>query len=441
LRIATVSRYQGSPATGPTSTDRTEEFHAFIRATYSRLFAELRVSYPGSLATLFEWPGSEEALDPVLFMAHYDVVPAERPEQWSVEPFGGIVREGYIYGRGALDDKGSLCALLEACDALLREGERPRRTILIALGGDEEVGGNEGAAAVARHLAGKGHRLAAVFDEGGAIGYGLTQFTAAPFAYVGVAEKAQVDVRVTSHAEGGHSSQPSMHNPIHDLSRVLRHLTATSAPARVDGPMFTCLRAFAGGAPWWMRPILRFPRLTSRLVCAVLADSPEANATLRTTYAPTLISAGQAVNIVPGTAEAVVNIRVHPRETSETAIRRVRAAAAKHGRHVTVEQLHSFPEPVSMSPARGPYWAAMNRAVHDVFPGVVTVPYLMAGTTDSRHFAALTSRIYRFAPLQATSEELKRIHGIDERISIGNYLRAIAFFKNLIATTAGQEAP
>jgi carboxypeptidase PM20D1 len=147
------------------------------------------------------------------------------------------------------------------------------------------------------------------------------------------------------------------------------------------------------------------------------------------------------VNIVPGTAEAVVNIRVHPRETSETAIRRVRAAAAKHGRHVTVEQLHSFPEPVSMSPARGPYWAAMNRAVHDVFPGVVTVPYLMAGTTDSRHFAALTSRIYRFAPLQATSEELKRIHGIDERISIGNYLRAIAFFKNLIATTAGQEAP
>jgi carboxypeptidase PM20D1 len=171
-------------------------------------------------------------------MGHLDVVPIVpgTEAQWSHPPFAGDIADGHVWGRGTLDDKSSVIAVLEAVEKLAGEGYRPRRTIYLAFGHDEEVGGPEGAAKVVEALAARGvTHFAFVADEGGAVGQGLVPGIDKPTALIGVAEKGYLNLRLTVAGEGGHSSTPPAETNVGILSRAVARLEATPFPARLEG--------------------------------------------------------------------------------------------------------------------------------------------------------------------------------------------------------------
>ncbi|MCA9560604.1 MAG: M20/M25/M40 family metallo-hydrolase, partial [Myxococcales bacterium] len=181
------------------------------------------------LGVMFTWKGTDPTLEPLLLLAHADVVPVDRPEAWTHPPFGGRRVEGFLWGRGALDDKASLMAQLEAAAWLIGQGFQPKRTVLFAFGHDEETTG-KGAAAIADHLEAEGVRAHLVLDEGGMVTQGVIPGIERPVAIVGVAEKDAFSVRLTAEDVGGHASMPPPHTAAGRVGRAVALLEANPWP-------------------------------------------------------------------------------------------------------------------------------------------------------------------------------------------------------------------
>jgi len=179
----------------------------FLERTYPATHRALKRELVNGDGLLYTWPGSDPAARPILLMAHQDVVPVEPGTEstWRYPPFDGTIAEGFVWGRGALDDKGSLILIMEAVESLLADGFQPRRTVYLASGFDEEVGGHQGSATIAALLASRGVRLEYVLDEGRAVVEGLVPDVSRPVAMIGVAEKGFVSAELTCETEGGHS--------------------------------------------------------------------------------------------------------------------------------------------------------------------------------------------------------------------------------------------
>src|SRR6266496_820126 len=206
LRFKTVS-YQDSSQFDVREFDG---FQLYLRTTFPRLHAALKLEKVNGYGLLYEWTGSDPNRQPIVLLAHQDVVPVEpgTESRWTEPPFEGRIAGGYVWGRGALDDKGSLVGILEAVEHLVAAGTKPRRTVYLAFGYDEEIGGRRGAARIADLLASRNVHPELVLDEGGALANGLVAGISAPVALIGIAEKGYVTVGLTAQAEGGHSSMP-----------------------------------------------------------------------------------------------------------------------------------------------------------------------------------------------------------------------------------------
>src|SRR5258705_11496160 len=174
-------------------------FQDYLRKSFPKLHARLKREVTAGYSLLYEWRGTDTTLKPILLLAHQDVVPVEAgtESRWTEPPFAGRIADGYVWGRGALDDKGNLMALLEAVERLVSEGWTPKPTIYLAFGHDEEVGGMHGAARTAALLASRGVKLEYVLDEGGAIATGLVPGIPGPVALVGIAEKGYLSLELT----------------------------------------------------------------------------------------------------------------------------------------------------------------------------------------------------------------------------------------------------
>jgi carboxypeptidase PM20D1 len=419
-------------------------FRSFLRESYPRVFATLQWEEVNTHSLLGRWPGTAGAGKPAMFLAHYDVVPVDPADagKWTAEPFGGEIREGFVWGRGALDDKVNLISILEAIDALLAAGWAPGRDLYFGFGHDEEVGGEQGAARIAELLAARGIALEWMVDEGGAISLpGMVQGVDRPVAVVGIAEKGYLSLELLARAAGGHSSVPRKDSSILALARALDALDRDPFPQSLE-----YLQWMAGA----LAPELDFlPRLVVRnlwlfgpLLAPFLEELPEIHAMTRVTQAPTMLAAGVKDNVQPTEARAVVNFRLLPGWTIERVRARVAQIVAAQGVEVRVLKANeASPAPSSMS---GPGWQALDASIQAAWreagdagagaenSALTVVPFLVMGGTDLKRYASIAGDQYRFGFVPMTKADFRRVHGIDERVPVAGYLDNIRFYSHLL---------
>jgi carboxypeptidase PM20D1 len=433
VRIRTISRKEGVVE----DPESFLAFHAFLEAAYPRVQAAFQREVVADYSLLYTLTGSDPSLPPMLLMAHQDVVPVEAGTEndWEAPPFSGEIRDGYVYGRGSVDDKGYLVAVMEAMEVLLAAGFEPRRTIMLAFGHDEEVLGS-GAKAVARLLGERNVHPWFVLDEG--MGVLLdSPLTGKPATLIGIAEKGYVTVRVTARAEGGHSSMPPRETAAERLSRAILAIRARPFPGHMeDGPIAGMLDAFAPHLGFAQRAVLSNRWAFGPLLGSRIGSTPAGNALLRTTIAPTELGGGTKENVLPQEVHALVNLRLNPRDTVEGALEHLRRSVA--GIEGIKIEIHGTPtEPSPVSSTTSDSYALLAAAARAHSPeGAPVAPMLVLGGTDSRYYAPISENVYRFAPEWGLQSEYSRIHGTGERMSLENLGRMTRFFAQLVETGA-----
>ncbi len=429
LRIPTVSRAEADE----TDWRAFERFREALAAAYPAIHAAAERELVAGHTMLWRWPGAAPSQPPVVLMAHQDVVDPGRLADWRQPAFGAelVEHEGAatIWGRGTIDDKGSLVGLLEAAEALAAGGFRPRRDVWFVFGHDEETHGT-GAAAAAALLAQRRVVPELVLDEGGAIVGGFLPGVDARLAAIGITEKGVANFRLTVTGQGGHSSAPPRDSAIFRLARAVARIQRRPFPARLTAASQGMFRAAGAGSrgvlPWlyrgvaWSAPLLR----------RALQSKPEGAAMTRTTVVATRISGGHALNAVPERAEAILNARILAGESLAGTLDRLRAATGDAG--VEVELVSGW-EPAPIAPTDGPGWDRLVSTIAEVFPDVVPTPYGQTGATDSRSFAILTPAVYRFTPFDLSDAERAALHAVDERIRVDAWLAGIAFYRAFLA--------
>jgi carboxypeptidase PM20D1 len=431
IRFRTVSNQDAAQ----NQTGEWDKLRAWLAATYPRAHAAMTKRLVGQ-TLLYSWPGSDPEAQPIIVMAHQDVVPVTpgTEQDWKHQPFAGTIAEGAVWGRGAIDDKGSLIALFEAMEALAAQGFTPRRTIYLVSGHDEEVGGT-GAAAVAKVLAAEKVRALFTIDEGGVITTD-TPMIGAPAMMIGVAEKGYATLQVTAPAVGGHSSAPPREIGSVNLAKAVLAIHADQFPVELRGPGASMLEVLAAKAGGISKMAIANRWLFAPQIRAQLAASPAAEALFHTTIAPTMLTGSPKENVLPQSANALINYRIAPWDSSAKVIERARAAVK--GLPVTVEWTERKPrEPTPVSSTTSQGWKLIVAAAHADRPGMAFSPYLVAGGTDSRNMAAVSDDVYRFMPIELDSDDIKLLHGTNEHISLKNLENQIRFFARLIATAAG----
>ncbi len=412
--------------------------HAHLRASFPRVHAALEVATLNEHSLLYTWRGSDASLEPMLCAAHLDVVPVEPGTEgdWEHPPFAGAIADGYIWGRGTMDDKLSVLGLLEAAEALLAEGFAPRRTIYLAFGHDEEVGGRAGAAAIASRLAGEGVRLESVLDEGLMLTSGLIPGIAEDVALIGIAEKGYLTVELSTRDAGGHSSVPPRSTAVGRLARALTRLEEQPLAGGIDGPAGQMFATLAPHLPFGQR--LAFANLwcLGWLVEGQLASKPTTDALLRTTTAATVFSGGIKANVLPQHARALVNFRIHPRDSVASVLAHIEAVVADTGVAVSPVEGGFSGEPSAVSPTDGAPFQRLARTVREVFPEALVAPSLMIAATDTRHYSGLSGSIFRFSPQRLTPADRTRFHGTNERLEVEGYAAAIAFYRQWLRNGA-----
>jgi carboxypeptidase PM20D1 len=421
--------------TMPHDTAAFEGLHEYLAATYPLVHTALEVERVNGLSLLYRWEGADSSARPVILMGHLDVVPVipGTEAEWTHPPFAGIVADGYVWGRGTLDDKVSVVAILEAVEALLSDGFRPPRTVYLAFGHDEEIGGGQGAGAIAELLHSRGvDEIAMVLDEGGAIVEGGQLGLDGLVALVGIAEKGYVSLELVVEGEGGHSSVPPSSTNIGILSRAITRLEENPFPADLSGATGAMFETIAPELPFGARIAFANRWLFDPLLRALIAGSPQGSAMVRTTTAATMFTAGVKDNVLPIRATAVVNFRILPGETPETVAGRVRAAIDDDRVQVRGEERGWPPSPIS-DPS-SPAFAMLERTIREVVPrtDLVVTPYLVTGGTDAKYYSGRSPNVYRFLPAVFEPDALSRFHGTDERLSVESFGSTVAFFRRLI---------
>lgn len=412
--------------------------HAHLEQAFPRAHAELLREKVGDHSLLYTWRGADPALPPILLAAHQDVVPVEPGTEasWREDPFGGRIADGFVWGRGAIDNKSAVVGTLEAVEMLLGEGFRPARTVLLAFGHDEEVGGSRGAREIAALLERRGVRLEMVLDEGGVIGEGVMPGVEVPTALVGIAEKGFLSVELTSRGAGGHSSLPPAESAIGILGQAIARLERNPMPARMEEPTRRMFERIAPRLPFPQRAALANQWLTRPLVMRGLEGSPNTNAMVRTTLAPTLFQAGTKDNVLASQARAVVNVRILQGDSVEGVLAHVRRVIDDERIEVRPGGAFSAePSPVSSPESEG--FRTLEGAIRSVFPDAIVAPYQVVVVTDARYYAPLSRSVFRFLPLRLGPQDLQRMHGTDERVAVRDYESAVRLYRRFIRDAAG----
>lgn len=405
---------------------------AHLAASFPAFHAATTLEQVGKYSLLFTWQGSDPAAGPIALLAHQDVVPVApgTEKDWQYPPFDGVVADGFVWGRGSWDDKGNLYSILEAAEALAKAGFPPQRTIYLAFGHDEEVSGTRGAQAIAALLQSRGVKLDFVLDEGLLITEGILKGLDQPMALIGVAEKGYATLVLNARATPGHSSMPPRDTAIGMMSAALTHLENARLPMQIRSTVSEMFATIAPEMSGFNRVVLSNLWLFKPLLLREFEKSGPTEATVRTTTALTIFNAGDKDNVLPGNAEAVVNFRLLPGDTQASVTEHVRKTVANAKIEIKPYPGNTDPPPVTGTASAS--YRALNTTIREVFPDALVAPGLMVAATDSRHYAGVTDNIFRFSPVRANAEDLKRFHGTNERLSIANYADMIRFYRRLM---------
>jgi len=426
LRIPTMSRNAVEETDWP-SFDR---FLETLPVLYPALHETLDLERHGH-SLLYRWRGRDQGA-PTVLMAHYDIVPAT-DEGWTHPPFSADVtgsgEHRLLWGRGAIDDKGAAVAILEAVEALVREGYQPAADVYLSFGHDEETVGS-GAQAIAAALAGRGIRPALVLDEGGAVVERIFPGVTAPIAVVGVSEKGITSVRLTVEQEGGHASTPPAMTATVRLARAITRLNARPFPARLSETNLRMVETLGAHATGPLRTVFTRARSLQPVLRAVFGRlSDETRAIVRTTTAVTQLRGSLAANALPETAEAIVNTRIAVGSSVAETLDHLRRAIRDDA--VRVEAVDAS-EPSPVSPSDGPHWDRLAAAIGAVHPRAIVTPYIMLGASDSRHFTGICDAVYRFTPFELSATQRGALHARDEHIHVDTWFRGIDVYTHLL---------
>ncbi|KDA04987.1 hypothetical protein DC31_02795 [Microbacterium sp. CH12i] len=430
IQLPTVSAELEERGTAPF-----EEFVALIAELYPLTHQHLTLERHTEFGLLFHWKGASDA-GPLVLMAHYDVVPVDESDDWTHPPFAGVIADGWVYGRGTLDDKGPLIVVLEAVENLLATDFTPARDVYLSFGGNEETFG-AAAVEIAQVLKDRGIMPWLVLDEGGAVVDAPLSFVKGRAAMIGVGEKGVLTLKLSARGQGGHASAPPTLTAVRRIARAVNRLAPGTFRPRTPKAISRMLSQFSaqssGPSRLLLKVLSRVPFLTAR-VFAALGGEPAAM--VRTTVAPTMQSGGTAVNVIPSQASATVNLRIALGETVARAVARVRRRI--HDPLVSIEVLEGS-EPSPESPTDNAQFALLGRALEEAFPGVPPVPYVMMAATDSRHFHRYSPAVYRFAPLEMSNAQRAAIHGVDESVEIATLERGEVFHRALLENLNGTD--
>lgn len=407
--------------------------HAYLEEVFPNVHTSLKKEVVNNYSLLYTWQGRDESLKPILLMAHQDVVPVtpETEKNWAYPPFEGRIAEGYVWGRGALDDKSSMMAILESIEELILDGFVPKRGIYFAFGHDEEIGGKKGAAKISELFQSRKIQLEYVLDEGGVISRGIIPDVSCPIALIAIAEKGYISLKLKVEAEGGHSSIPPRHTAVGILSKAITRLEEHPFPTNLDH--ITYLFAHVGPKmPFFQKMVFANLWLFSPLIEHMLNKSPETDALIRTTTAATMISGGTKENVLPIESTAIVNFRILPGENINNVIEHVKKTV--NDPRVQIKTMDIGNDPSSISDIQSNSYKILQETIHQIAADseLVVAPFLGVGGTDSRYFTGLTKNVYRFLLIEMGPEDVKRMHGTNERISIENYSSLVKFYYQLI---------
>ena len=398
-------------------------FHRFLEETFPLTHEKLSLEKINDYSLLYTWEGSDASKKPIILMSHQDVVPVDEPtlNDWEGGPFEGKITDTDIIGRGTLDDKGTLIGLMEAVEKLLEESFTPSRTIYLAFGHDEEVGGANGAAKIAEHLKAKGVHAAMTLDEGGFLADDLVPGITSSVAMVNLAEKGFASFRLIVETSGGHSSSPPKENTIGMLAQAIVDLENNQRPYKLVKPIDYQLEYMGAELPFFQKVAFANPWLFKKPILEAL------NA--HTTTAPTIIDGGIKSNVIPTVAEATINFRILPGETIASVQEHIESTISEK---VKVESVGFLTNPSPVSGIDSDAYKTLEKTIRDMFPNSIVVPGLIGGGTDARYFYDISDDVYRFYPIRLGPESLSRFHGIDEKISKDNYKEIIEFSYHLI---------
>lgn len=428
VRCQTVSSFEPSPEADAAF----EELHRFLKKAYPHVHKSLKLELVQNHSLLYTWAGTQPELPPVMLTAHQDVVPADPSslDQWEHPPFDGVIADGCVWGRGTLDIKNQLIAIFEAVEGLLQAGYQPRRTLLLAFGHDEELGGPQGAHNIAATLAERGIRLEALLDEGmGIITSGLPGVTS-PVALISNAEKGYLTLELKVESPPGHSAMPPRQTAIGILAAALTRLEAHPFPSH-SSVLYTLFHAIGKRASFGLRLAFANLWLLDGIVRTVLGKIPETSAAIRTTTAVTLISGGIKDNILPREARAGVNFRLYPGDTIEKVVATVKRIIADERVQITVPSRGAWEATRACSVDTLAFQGVVD-ALHYVFGDVPAAPFLTLGATDARHYEKVSESALRFSPILVEPGDMARVHGINERIRVTALDKMVAFFAFLI---------
>jgi len=410
----------------------------WFEINYPTVYSQLRAERVAQHSLVLTWLGADASAAPGLFMAHLDVVPVEPGTEadWIHPAFGGVVADGFIWGRGALDVKSGAVALHEAIRELVAAGFQPQRSLYFAFGHDEEIGGAAGNGAIVPWMQERGIELQFVIDEGGFILDGLIpELEPAPVALIDIAEKAYCTIHLRAKSVGGHSSMPPVSTAVGKIAAAIHKLESNPFPLRLTAPIEAQFRHLAPEMPLLQRFALSNLWLTAPLIKSQLAADARARSLIQTSTAATIIAGGVKENVVPQQATATVNFRLLPGDTPEAVLKHVTDLIDDSD---VVAELGLTTEPAAPSSADSATYKAIARSTREIHPDCIVLPTLLVGATDSRHYRSIAKEVYRFSGLRLHLDDVAGFHGTNERMRIDYFADGVRIMMRMIQNLSSE---
>lgn len=408
-------------------------FHDFLETSFPNLHTQLKKELVNEHSLMYTWKGTNPSKEPIILAAHMDVVPVDyaSKKDWDENPFSGKISGDYIYGRGTIDDKGSLLAIMESIEYLIKEGFEPSRSVILVFGHDEEIGGNEGAREMARVLEQRGVRAWMVIDEGGTLATGIVPGVNSTVALIGTSEKGYVSLELSANMKGGHSSMPEPSNALEAVNKAVCTLKSNPLPDRFSEPIQGFIDHIGPHLPFVQKMAFANTWLFRPLIFSTYKKSASGAALIHTTQVVTMFNSGLKDNVVPTRAKAVVNYRLLPGDKPEGILKRAKDLI--NDTLVKVTLYDDFGAEASpISDHNSDEFAFLAGAIMAVNQEVIVSPYLVLGATDGRYYYNISDKVFRFSPIPLQANDLSRIHGINERVSVEGYSKSVSFYATLI---------
>lgn len=406
-------------------------FHGWLESTYPNAHAVMERERVNELSLLYRWPGRSDC-KPIGFISHLDVVPVEEEsiEDWSHPPFAGTVADGHVWGRGSVDTKSNLVMTMEAVERLAYDGFTPSCDVYLLFGHDEEIGGSNGAGAMSQSLAEQGIHFDWVLDESG--GGSIHTDGSSKWAQITLSQRGYVTFELTATGVGGHSAVPLRPNAILRLSRALMRLSDSSMPGGLEGLALDMVKARVQRRSYFERLLVANTWITEPLVERIIESMPGGAAILRTTHSPTVIDGGQKDNVLPKTARALVNFRVHPRDDIEFIQNWVRETIDDDSIKVSVYQERAFEAPPATD-SSAPQVTHFKEVIGEVYgPIDPLIPGFGLAASDARHYAPIADALLKFEPVVIREGDALNPHDTNERLPIDSLARGVVFYQRLI---------